>query len=161
MWRPQEQSPPREPRPAAAGEAVERVALAEVGPGGYRHFGDIPAHQLGRGLRAEIYKLANALPEDERPNLAARLKFSATTVTAALAAGFGTGDFRTVMTRALESRGALYAIQDHLQQAGELGWLGEVEREALSLKVDEVVRALNVYIGQLSRERQRLSLEPA
>jgi len=138
-------------------EALERIASAAIGPGGYRHFGDIPAHRLGRRLRQELYQLANALDEGERQNLSPRLKHAATTVTAALAAGFGEGTFRAAVSRALESRGALYAIQDHLDQLQEGGALAEDAANRLKEQVDQVIKAVNDYLGELAREKNRLS----
>lgn len=152
------QAQPQAPAAALSEEqALERIASATIGPGGYRQFGDIPAHRLGRQLRGGLYRLANALEESERQNLSARLKYSATTVTAALAAGFGEGTFRSAVSRALESRGALYAIQDHLQQLQESGLLPGEEAQRFRDQVNGVVKALNEYLGELVREKNRLS----
>ena len=148
---------PATPTELSEEQALERIASATIGPGGYRHFGDIPAHRLGRKLRQELYRLANALREDERHNLSARIKYAATTVTASLAAGFGEGTFRAAVSRALESRGALYAIQDHLDQLQENGDLAEEATTHLRNLVDEVIRAINEYLGELVREKNRLS----
>ena len=137
-------------------DALERAAAAVVGPGGFLKVGDIPAYRLGRELRNRLYSLANSLDQDERPNLCARLKQAATSVTASVATGFGEGTFRSAVSRALEARGALYAIQDHLQQAADLGMLEQEQWHALSAQVDDVIRAVNEYLGLLVRERNRL-----
>lgn len=149
---------PAAPRPAPVTEPAEDRALREValggsGLGGYASFSDIPAHRLGRAFRNELYRLANRLPESERQNLVQRLKHSATTITASLAAGFGGGTFRSGVGGALESRGALMSVQDHLQQLGELGLAEEKDLARLRADADAVVIEVNRFLGQLARQK--------
>ena len=132
---------------------LERVALSPLGPGGYSSFGEIPAHKLGRTLRGKLYKVAGTLEETEKDNLISRLKHAATTVTASLASGFGEGTFRAGVSRALESRGALYAIQDHLQQLADEGMLNEEQFSELRGETDAVLLAVNEYLGQLVKHK--------
>ncbi|NMB73958.1 MAG: four helix bundle protein [Myxococcales bacterium] len=154
-------TPPARPaaaRPAPVTEPPEDRALREVamsgkGLGGYASFSDIPAHRLGRALRNELYRLANRLPESEKLNLVQRLKHSATTITASLAAGFGGGTFRSGVSGALESRMALMSVQDHLQQLGELGLAEETELVRLRADADAVVVEVNRFLGQLARQK--------
>jgi hypothetical protein len=131
------------------------AASARVGPGGYMSFADIPAHKLGRQLRGELYKVAKSLPDDESANLVARIKAAATTSTAALVSGFGQGTFRSGIRGALESRGALFVLQDHLDQAADFGWIDEDPRNGLREQVDAVIAAVNDYLGGLVRDRDR------
>lgn len=132
---------------------LQARALSNLGPGGYEKFGDIPAHKLGRNLRGDLYKVANSLPEDERQNLASRIKYAATTVTASLAAGFGEGTFRASVTRALESRGALLTIQDLLEAASEQGLTRPDTFSELLQAIEKTVSAVNDYLGRLAKER--------
>jgi len=157
-WRKPASGRPR-PERIAREDALERVARSSVGPGGYLHASDIPAHRLGRQLRKALYQVANSLDDSESQNLAARLKYAATTVTAALAAGFGEGSFRAGIARSLECRGALYAIQDHLEQLLDVELLAAEQRQELSRQVDEVIKAVNEYLGVLVRERQRIDMQ--
>ncbi len=157
MWR----KPPPAERPAEAAASAEEqkllaAAAATVGPGGYRRFADIPAHQLGRTLRAKLYKLTRQLPDDERDNLIAHIKSAATSCTSALAAGFGEGTIRSAIRGALASRGALVAVQDHLDLAVEQEWLAAEEREALRVEIDEMIGAVNTFLGELVRDSDRL-----
>lgn len=148
------------PERTAGADALSRVATSSVGPGGYLRVNDIPAHRLGRQLRKALYQLANSLQDGENHNLVARLKYAATTVTASLAAGFGEGSFRAGIARSLECRGALYAIQDHLEQLQDLELLAEEQRRELSRQVDGVVKAVNEYLGVLVSERRRIDIQP-
>lgn len=141
------------PTPPSEESQLAAVAVARVGKGGYAKFGDIPAHRLGRALRDRLYRLANSLAEDERGNLCQRLKHAATTVTASLATGFGEGTFRSGVTRALESRGALLGIQDHIDQLGDQHLLDEKMLLELKSEVDLVLGALNEYLGVLVKSR--------
>ncbi len=100
--------------------------------------------------------MANGLPDSERGNLISRIKHAATTVTAALAQGFGEGTFRASINRALESRGALMAVQDHIEQLVELGSLEPEEFGKLKEQVDAVIASLNEYVGSVVKEQQRL-----
>jgi len=147
------------PRPAPTPELVEdrqwlQAARSGVGPGGFLRFSDIPAHKLGRTLRGKLYALANSLPEGERANLAQRIKAAATTVTASLAAAFGEALFRATVQRTLESRGALFGLHDHLEQLADLNLLDAARFEELRAELDQVVAALNEFLGQLARERE-------
>ena len=143
-------------RPKSEGELFYAVATSQSGPGGYKKFGDIPAYKLGKALRSRLYQVANGLPDSERGNLISRIKHAATTVTAALAQGFGEGTFRASINRALESRGALMAVQDHIEQLVELGSLEPEEFGKLKEQVDAVIASLNEYVGSVVKEQQRL-----
>ncbi len=149
----------RPPQVESPENSEDRILLAAarsgVGPAGYRRFSDIPAHKLGRNLRVKLYLLAKGLPEDERDNLANRMKSAATTVTAALVTGFGEGTFRSGIRRALESRGALFALQDHLDQMAQLEMIPTGQRDELRVEVDEVIASVNDYLGELVRARDR------
>jgi four helix bundle protein len=157
VWR-RDRTPSQQParRFKSEGELLQTIALSQGGPGGYKKFSDIPAHKLGKALRGRLYQVANSLPEDERGNLTGRIKYSATTVTAALAQGFGESTFRASMNRALESRGALMAVCDHIEQLGELGLLDPEFIVKLKEQIDAVIAALNEYLGSLAREQQQL-----
>jgi four helix bundle protein len=124
-------------------------------PGGYKSYADIPAHKLGRTLRKRLYEIANRLPDEERENLKGRIKYAATTVTAALAQGHGEGAFRSGINHALQSRGALVTIQDHLDQLIDLQMLDEAEGAELKKEVDQVIKAVNDHLGRLSKGRNR------
>ncbi|MBN2493099.1 MAG: four helix bundle protein [Deltaproteobacteria bacterium] len=147
----------REPAPAPRDEdGLWAAARSGTGLAGYLRFGDIPAHKLGRVLRNHLYKLAGDPElEDEKANLAGRIKQAATTVTASLATGFGEGTFRSGVSRALESRGALYAIQDHLEQLVDMERIDAARLEDCKREVDEVIAAVNAFLGVLVRERDR------
>ncbi len=133
-------------------EQLVASATSKRGPGDYEKFGDIPAHKLGRALRSRLYKVAGSLSAEESNNLASRLKYAATTVTAALATGFGEGSFRTGVSRTLESRGALLAIQDHLQQMADTEMLDQEKTAELVSEVDKVIAAVNDYLGRLVKK---------
>jgi four helix bundle protein len=134
---------------------LEHIALSKKGAGGYDNYVDIPAHQIGRKLRKRLYQIANRLPEEENHNLKSRIKYAATTVTAALAQGFGEGAFRSGINHALQSRGALVEVQDHLDQLIDLEMLPEEEGIQLKQEVDRVIQAVNDFMGRLVKERNR------
>jgi len=151
-----ESQKPHPPRPTSDEDSrLQAQALSGTGPGGYAKFGDIPAHKSGRSLRGELYKIANGLPDDERGNLASRIKHAATTITASLATGFGEGTFRSGITRALESRGALQAIQDLLDQVVEQQMAEADTVSELKQAVEKTVQAVNEYLGRLAKEREK------
>ncbi len=131
------------------------AASAKIGPGGYKKFSDIPAHKLGRKLRVKLYALTKQFPKDEKDNLVIRIKTASTTLTAALVTGFGQGTFRSAISGALESRGVLFGIQDYLDQAEQYDYLDGKQRESLRVEVDDVIDALNKYLGELARDRDR------
>lgn len=157
VWRSERAQSTAKGTPASGPEDVQLQAAAGSGngPAGYRKFGDIPAHQQGRTLRGDLYRLANGLPATESANLAPRLKSAATTVTASLATGFGEGTFRAGVSRALESRGALMAVQDHLEHLADQDMLARDEHDRLRQAVDQVVTSVNEYLGRLVKEWNR------
>jgi four helix bundle protein len=157
VWRNDKEKPASRRPPIQDNEEqrLREAALAALGPGGYKKFGDIPAHKLGRELRVRLYKIAGSLGEDENTNLKTRIKYAATSVTASIATGFGEGTFRAAVGQALLSRGALFAIQDHLEQLQDEKMLsGDLHLE-LKKKVDETVVAVNGYLGELVREQNQ------
>ncbi len=129
--------------------------IPKKSPGGYDSYSDIPAHQLGRKLRKRLYDVANRLPDEERENLKGRIKYAATTATAALAQGHGEGAFRAGINHTLQSRGALVTIQDHLDQLIDLEMLDQEEGAELKKEVDQVIKAVNDHLGRLSKGRNR------
>ena len=138
---------------AAQDEKWMRVARSTTGPGGYLRYGDIPAHKLGRALRIKLHELCKTIDEQERDNLIARIKQAATMVTASLATGFGEGVADGGVQRALASRGALVAIQDHLDQLQDQEMLAEENREALRTEIDAVIASVNEYMNMLTKMR--------
>lgn len=141
-------------------DKAQRTARGESGfpnrsLGGYKSYGDIPAHKLGRQLRKRLYEVANRLPGEEKDNLKGRIKYAATTVTAALAQGQGEGTFRSGINHALQSRGALVAVQDHLDQLIDLEMLAQEEGTRLKQEVDQVIQAVNDYLGRLEKDKNR------
>jgi four helix bundle protein len=141
-------------------EKAQKTARGDSGiphqnPGGYKSYSDIPAHQLGRELRRRLYEIANRIPDEERENLKGRIKYAATTVTAALAQGYGEGGFRSGINHTLQSRGALVTIQDHLDQLIDLQMIDEAEGTELKKEVDRVIKAVNDHLGRLSKGRNR------
>lgn len=141
-------------------EKAQRTArggpeIPKNNPGGYSSYSEIPAHQLGRKLRKRLYDVANRLPDEERENLKGRIKYAATTVTAALAQGYGEGAFRPAINHTLQSRGALVTIQDHLDQLIDLEMLEAAEGAELKKEVDQVIKSVNDHLGRLSKGRNR------
>ncbi|MBW1811390.1 MAG: four helix bundle protein [Deltaproteobacteria bacterium] len=157
VWRNDKEKPATRQPPSQDTEEqrLKAAALASLGPGGYKKFGDIPAHKLGRELRVRLYQIAGGLGEDESGNLKTRIKYAATSVTATLATGFGEGTFRAAVGQALLSRGALFAIQDHLEQLHDEQMLSDEPHLELKKKVDETVVAINGYLGELVREQNQ------
>jgi len=141
-------------------EKAQRTTRGDSGPakkkpGGYKSYSEIPAHKLGRELRKLLYDVANKLPDDEKDNLKGRIKYAATTVTAALAQGYGEGAYRAGVGCTLESRGALVAIQDHLDQLIDLGMIAKDEGAQLKQEADKVIQAVNDYLGRLTKDKNR------
>ncbi len=155
VWHNEHNRPPRAVRPDDEDGRLRAAARASTGPGGFLKFGDIPAHKLGRALRGRIYKIAGSLGESEAGNLAGRMKQAVTTVTASLATGFGEGTFRSGTSHALKSRGALFALQDHLEQLADESFLQKGACDELKAEVDAVVAAVNEYLGLLVKENNK------
>ena len=156
--RPQKTGKPhRAQKPPDEESRLQARALAGTGPGGYAKFGDIPAYKAGRALRGDLYKIANQLPDEEKGNLASRIKHAATSVTASLAAGFGEGTFRAGINRALESRGALTTVQDLLDQVLEQNYADQEMVSKVKTAVEAAIASVNEYLGRLAKEREKNS----
>lgn len=156
VWRKPDAAPAVTAPMAAEEKELLAAASAKVGPGGYRQFSDIPAHKLGRKLRPRLYKLAKGLPADAS-DLSDRIKAAATGSTASLVTGFGEGTIRASIRGALQGRGALVVLQDLLDQLVEQDWLEADERSGFGEELDAVIAALNTYLGELVRDRDRLA----
>ena len=113
-------------------------------------FKDLIVWQRSMGLAEEIYRLAAALPRDERFGLGGQLKRAAVSVPSNIAEGYSrqsTGDYRHHLQIA---RGSLGELETQLLLATRLGLLA-APCTALT-DIEECSRMLNTMIRKLRRE---------
>ncbi len=111
-----------------------------------RDFKDLEVWKAARGLRRELYKVANALPDSEKFGLASRIRRAATSVSANLAEGFGRFGYQENAQMCRQARGSLYELRDHLTTCVDEGYLSVVEGESLDALAQSGARLLSGYL---------------
>jgi four helix bundle protein len=107
---------------------------------------DLEVWKAARELRREIYRLAKALPDLERFELASQLRRAAVSVTANIAEGFGRFGYQENAQMCRQARGSLYELRDHLTTCADEGYLSLPEGQRLDALAQSVARLLNGYL---------------
>jgi four helix bundle protein len=123
--------------------------MAEVGKTGSRpikDFKDLEVWRFARDLRHELYKVAKALPDNEKFGLASQLRRAATSVTANIAEGFGRFGYQENAQMCRQARGSLFELRDHLTTCVDEGYLTLTEGKRFDTLAQSACRLLNGYL---------------
>jgi four helix bundle protein len=114
---------------------------------------ELVAWQRGMELAAEVYRLCNRLPAQERFGLGQQLRRAAASVPANIAEGKGRGqpgEFQRFLSIA---RGSLMEVETHLELALRLGYLSEPDLD-LALDLASQIRRLTSRLTQTLRAQK-------
>jgi four helix bundle protein len=109
-------------------------------------FVELEAWKHARALRAELYRMVQAFPQEEKFGLAAQIRRAASSVTANLAEGYGRYSYQENVQFCRISRGSLYELRDHLTAALDAGYIPKARYDELDAMAISVVRPVNGYI---------------
>jgi four helix bundle protein len=109
-------------------------------------FTELETWKHARVLRSELYRLAKALPQEEKFGLAAQIRRAASSVTANLAEGYGRYSYQENVQFCRVSRGSLYEVRDHLTTALDAGYIPKAKYDELDAMAISAVRLVNGYI---------------
>jgi four helix bundle protein len=109
-------------------------------------FTELETWKHARVLRSELYRLAKALPQEEKFGSAAQIRRAASSVTANLAEGYGRYSYQENVQFCRVSRGSLYEVRDHLTTALDAGYIPKAKYDELDAMAISAVRLVNGYI---------------
>ncbi|MCS7283041.1 MAG: four helix bundle protein [Anaerolineae bacterium] len=116
-------------------------------------FEDLKAWQLARRLMIECHKLANALPPQERYDLAPQIRRSSKSVMANIAEGYGRYHYLDSLRFYYNARGSLAETINHIITAYDLAYIDERRFQEMYELGRETERALNGYINYVWAQR--------
>lgn len=117
----------------------------------FRTFEDLEVYKMAREFRKKIYKIAKALPAEEKYNLSLQIRRAAVSLTNNIAEGHGRFHYQENIQFLRQSRGSLEELVDDINVCLDENYS---EPKALSiLKQDsqEVLKKLNGYIKYLKK----------
>lgn len=109
-------------------------------------FTDLETWKFARTLRIEMYRIAQAFPQDEKYGLSAQIKRAASSVAANLAEGYGRYSYQENLQFCRQSRGSLYEPRDHLTTALDAGYIAKANYEKLEALAISAIKLVNGYI---------------
>lgn len=114
--------------------------------GAIKDFKDLEVWRAARGLRVEMYKLAESLPDIEKFALASQLRRAAVSVTANLAEGYGRYGYQENAQHCRQARGSLYELRDHLVTCLDQGYSTAAEVDRLDMMARRAIQLVNGYL---------------
>jgi len=116
-------------------------------------FEDLKIWQLARRLMIECHRIADALPPQERYDLAPQMRRSSKSVMANIAEGYGRYHYLDSLRFYYYARGSLNETINHLITAHDLAYISDARYQELYDLGRETERALNGYINYVRRQR--------
>ena len=112
----------------------------------YKSFRDMPVWQEAMDVAAEIYRVSELLPREEKYGLRAQLRRAAASISANIAEAFGRNHTRDKVNFYYYARGSVNETQNHLLYAVRVGYLENEEVSALDRRLDKIYGDLNKII---------------
>ncbi len=114
-------------------------------------FEDLEVYQEARNLRRRIFRLAKALPPEERYGLFGQVRRAALSVTNCIAEGHGSRSFRHNISYLYRSRGSVCELQDDLNACEDEEYFRKDHLDDLRADAEKVLKLINGYIRHLRR----------
>jgi four helix bundle protein len=115
-------------------------------PSPIKDFKDLEVWKAARGLRRQMYKLANGLPDIEKFGLANQIRRAAGSVTANIAEGYGRFGYQENIQFCRQARGSVYELRDQLTTCEDESYITLAESRRLEAEALRVIRLLNGYL---------------
>jgi four helix bundle protein len=109
-------------------------------------FTDLIVWQEGHKLVVEIYCKTKEFPKEERYSLVDQMRRSSTSVTSNIAEGFGRKGYKEKIQFYYMAQGSLTELKNQLYIARDVGYLKQIQIEALMLQADTTHKLLQGLI---------------
>jgi four helix bundle protein len=120
---------------------------------GIKSFRDLRVWQRGVELASDVYRLARALPSDERPVLGDQLRRAANSVPANIAEGHTRLHRKEFQHFLSVAHGSLSELETHVTVAERVGYLSREDVAPLLAQADELSRMMTVLRLRLDKAR--------
>ena len=114
----------------------------------------LEVYLLAKTYRREVLKAVQSFPKEEKFLLIAQIKYSARSITANIAEGYGRYHYQEAIQFCRIARGSLLETYDHLSSALDEGYITESLYNELKEKQALLLQKINGYIAYLKRRKQ-------
>ncbi len=118
-------------------------------------FEDLDVYQVASRFRRRTYRLARALPPEERFALAQQMRRAAVSVTSNIAEGHGRHHWQENAQFSRQSRGSLMELVDAINVCREQKYISQDDWQQARQEAVDVLRLLNGYIAYLLKQKKR------
>jgi len=112
-------------------------------------FKELRVWQRSYALCADVYRLTNRFPHEERFGLTAQIRRAAVSVPSNIAEGYSRDTTRDYIRFLWMARGSLAELETQLMIAAELQFTGREASGGMLAEVNEIQRLLNALIRSL------------
>lgn len=124
-------------------------------PKANQSFTELDVWKKARELKKQIEALAAILPSEEKYKLTDQIIRAARSINANIAEGHGRFTFKDQLHFCVQARGSLSELLNHLIDAFDCRYIGELQLSNYKTTIDEVGKLLNGYITYLRKNMQR------
>lgn len=117
-----------------------------------KSYKELEVWQKALDLVVEVYRLATALPPEEKYGLATQMQRAAVSVPANIAEGWGRGSTKEYIQFLRVARGSLMELETHAIIAQKLSFLSEEDREKIQAQIESIGMMLNRLIQSLTKQ---------
>lgn len=118
---------------------------------GFTSFEEMPVWQKAMELSVKIFKLTESLPRKEDYGLTSQMRRSGLSVPGNIAEGFGRKHTKDKLNFYYDSRGSLSETKNHLIYGHRVGYFDQLNRDDLTLLIDDTWKELNMLISSLEK----------
>lgn len=131
-----------------------RAEYSSSGETGKKGFEDLNCYRLALDVLMNAHQVADALPVEEKYDLAQQLRRASKSISANIAEGYGRYHFLDTLRFYSIARGSLNETLSHFINARLLGYIDQGYLEKLSELVREAERALNGLMNYVRRQKR-------
>lgn len=117
-----------------------------------REFRELKIWKKAIEVSKKVYLLTKIFPDDEKFGLVSQLRRASVSVSSNIAEGCGRRTNRDLANFLDIALGSVREIESQLYLAKELGFLGEVELDELSLELEELGKMISGFRGYVLKE---------
>ena len=120
---------------------------------GYQNFEELELWKKVRLLKNELFELVKKFPPEEKFRLTDQIIRSSRSINTQIAEGHGRRTFPDRIRFCVIARGSLSETLNHLIDAFDSKYINDEQLQYFRLKITEVEKLLNGYIGWLEKQK--------